>query len=227
MKIMLALALLFVAAIPGAMAACGDTINANEGKVVTLTMTPVGSYNYLWTLPLGVNLLPGYSLNNRVIKVYAPPVTACTDYVVNGYMESTLITNIQECKDECTVTIHDCPEQCPPTDYHADTCITNYAPWTLTILPQTTWSSGTTFTWTVTETSDEVWSKTLGPYTDNDAVTLQSTDFQAVTVDHPKKCFTVSVVVKDAAGTTILTCDTVGTICLVFDPTVVISSSVA
>jgi len=252
MRWLIAVAIGLMLVAPNAMAACGDTIEAQEGNVVTLTMTPDGSYNYDWDLPLGPTLEPTYTESMRVIKIRIPDLTACTNYVIDGYLESSLLStaDLGDCVDECTVTIHACPLTCPPTDDQGEVCITNWADefpadWTLTVWPtysagtppvgSGTWTTGTKFTWTITETSDETWSKTIGPNTDDKDIVIALADIDDDPVEnaHPEKCFDVDVKVVDAANHVLLdtladtTCGPIGKICLVYDPTVAISGSVA
>ena len=61
MKLIIAMAIALVLAIPGAMAqttyGCTQTIPAQEGNVITLTMTPDDAdLDYAWTLPTGLTL---------------------------------------------------------------------------------------------------------------------------------------------------------------------------
>lgn len=263
MKFMIAIALALLLVIPGSMAQrpCGATINAQEGNVITLEMTPIKTYlNYAWTLPgSGLTLedkTPGvpYSTTERIIKVRVDPLSACTDYTVKAHMEvnTEQLTAPGDCIDECNVVIHACPVNCPPTDDLGTLCTTDWNKqtnvgsdglWTLTVYPvydytQTppvgsgTWTTGTTFTWKITETSDQTWSQTYTATTNN-YINLAIGAFDPPTLDHPKKCFRVDVLVKDALGNTLLNtetttgCGAVGTVCLVFDPTVTVTSSVA
>ena len=263
MKFMIAIALALLLVIPGSMAqirSCGATIDAQEGNVVTLTMTPDKTYlDYAWTLPGSgltmendpVDNLP-YSTTDRIIKVRVDPVTVCTDLTVKAHIQvnSATLASTGDCIDECNVVIHACPADCPPTDGLGTLCTTDWNDqtnvgsdglWTLTVYPvydpithvgSGTWTTGTTFTWKIKETSDQTWSHTYAATTNN-YIDLAIGAFDPPTVDHPKKCFRVDVLVKDALGKTLLDtetttgCGAVGTVCLVFDPTVTVTSSVA
>jgi len=250
MRWLIAIAIALIFAVPSAMATCYETVNAQEGNVVTLEMTPDGSYNYDWDLPATTPLIgyetkvPPYLETDRTVKVRIPALTACTDYVIDGYMASSLLSaaDLGDCVDECTITIHACPVTCPPTDDKGEVCVTNWATkfpsdWTLAVSPTvgSAWTTGTKFTWTITETSDEVWSKTIGPNTDDNDIVIALADIDDDPVEnaHPEKCFDVDVKVVDAAGSILLdtladtTCGPIGKVCLVYDPTVSISGSVA
>jgi len=259
MKLIIAIAIALFLAIPSSMAqttwGCTQTIPAQEGNVITLTMTPDKTFlNYAWTLPAGLTLEPTYSLSNRVIKVRVEELDSCTspDYKVLAHMEvnTNLLSVPGDCIDECNIYVHACPVNCPPTDDLGTICTTDWTDqtnvgsdglWTLTVYPvydpithvgSGTWTTGTTFTWKITETSDQTWSHTYAATTNN-YIDLAIGAFDPPTVDHPKKCFRVDVLVKDALGKTLLDtetttgCGAVGTVCLVFDPTVTVTSSVA
>ena len=257
MKLIIAMAIALVLAIPGAMAqttyGCTQTIPAQEGNVITLTMTPDDAdLDYAWTLPTGLTLEPTYSSTDRIIKVRVEELDACTnpDYTVLAHMniKSSILAVPGDCIDECNIYVHACPVNCPPTDDLGDLCTSDWTEeasvgadglWTLTVYPvysggvgSGTWTTGTTFTWKITETSDETWSKTYTASTDS-YINIPLSDFHAVSLDHPKKCFEVDVLVKDARDNTLLNtetttgCNPVGKLCLVFDPTVTVTGSVA
>lgn len=215
--ILLAAILALFAALPGAMAACGDTITVYEGDTVSLQMTPTGNYVYTWSGPdmPGLDKTAGSEWFTDTISFEAPDVTACTDYTFTGSMviSPSILPTPGSCTADCIRIVKVCPRTCPPTDAHADVCITDYTPWTLTAPTYPTYS---TYTWTITETTPGVtWSNVV---TGGPAHIFAATDFHAPTNAVPKRCFTVSLVVRSPLGFHLLTCDTMGTICLVYDP---------
>jgi len=258
MKLIIAIAIALFLAIPSAMAettyGCEDTIPALEGNVITLEMDPDEVfYDYVWTLDTGLTLEDTYTLNDRVIKVRVDELDACADYTVHAYMavNTKLLTAPGDCIDECDIYVRACPVDCPPTDDLGTICETDWPDqesvgtdelWTLTIYPtytggvgSGTWTSGTKFTWTITETSDNpTWTpKVYGPTTDQNYVDIALGDFDPVTNDNPEKCFDVDVLVEDAEDNVLLDtstttgCSPIGQVCLVFDPTVTVTGSVA
>jgi len=248
MRLIATIAIALVLIVPSAMALCNDIISAKEGNVITLEMQPTGSYNYEWDIPSDLVFETGYDQFDQITKVRVPDIDdSCTDWTVQGYMESSLLgtADLEDCHSECNVIIRGCPVPCPPTDDLGEVCVTNYAAWTLTVWPtysvdvpplgSGSWTTGTKFTWTITETSDNTaWTPTvLGPYTDDKDVVISLSNFEAVSNDHPEKCFDVDVRVVDAKNNVLLdtlastTCAPIGKVCLVFDPTVIVSGSAA
>lgn len=217
--LMAAILALFVA-LPSAMAACGDTITGiYEGDTVTLHMSPTGSYVYTWSGPDMPGLdktTVGGEWSTDTITFEAPDVDTCTLYTFTGSMviDPSILPTPGSCTADCVKIIQVCPRTCPPTEAHADVCITDYLPWTLTA---PTYPAGSTYTWTITETTSgqPAWSNTV---TGGPAHIFVVGNFNAPTNAVPKRCFTVSLVVTSPLGLHLLTCNTMGTICLVYDP---------
>lgn len=252
MKLIIAMAIALVLTIPGVMAqttyGCTQTIPAQEGNVITLTMTPDKAFlSYTWTLPMGLTLEPSYSLHDRVIKVRVEELDSCTDYTVHAYMNvnDNLLSVPGDCIDECDIYVHACPVDCPPTDDQGTLCTTDWldkfplGSWSLRVYPVYSgtppvgsglWTAGTQFSWKITETSDETWSASFGG---NSQLGFLLGHFHPPTLDHPKKCFRVDVLVRDERNNVLLDtatttgCNPIGKICLVFDPTVTVTGSVA
>lgn len=141
------------------------------------------------------------------------------------------------CIDSCSVYLKVCPRSCPTTETR-DLCVsdwTNYmqnspaltpveeiaADWQLDV--GGTWATGTTFTWTVKEGSTQVGSSHVDTVTSH---TFALADFNQPTLGDLERCFTVGVVVTSSGGQTLLTCPSVGSLCLVYDPSNDISISV-
>jgi len=87
-----------------------------------------------------------------------------------------------------------------------------------------TWATGTTFTWTVMEGTTKVGGDHVG--IDVTSYTFELDDFEDPTLTDLERCFTVGVVVTSSGGQTLLTCPSVGSLCLVYDPSGDISISV-
>ncbi len=220
-SILMAAILALFAALPSAMAACGDTITVYEGDTVTLHMTPTGNYVYSWSGPdmPGLDKTPNQNPSSEwftdTISFEAPDVAVCTDYTFTGSMviDPSILPTPGSCTADCVRIVRVCQRDCPPLNNHADVCITDYAPWTLNA---PTYAAGSVYTWTITETTSGVsWSNVV---TGGPAHVFASTDFNAPTNAVPKRCFTISLVVRSPLGNTLLTCPDVGRICLVYDP---------
>ncbi len=79
------------------------------------------------------------------------------------------------------------------------------------------------FTWTIHETTTTgtpvATDVTYGPSGETSSHTFVFGDFAQPTNDKPKRCYDVGVLVETAAGEDLLTCNAIGSICLVYDPT--------
>ena len=212
--------------VPSSMAACGATINVQPGDPVTLTMTPLGSYDYLWTTPgiPSTGTLSTITFEAPVIKT--PGSDGCQVFTVTGQLTSNVDGKVYStCTDQCNVYLHVCPRECPPRDDKGKMCINQYptAGWAISVPGN--YQEDDTFTWTVKET-------TLGGAKDvtlidtgvkSESHTFVVTDFEAPTNAMPERCYQISLVVTSNNGQILLTCQDVGDICLIYKPTISIN----
>jgi len=240
------LATMVLAAIPSVLANCGDTLTPSEGDQVTLAITPAGSYDYLWssTFGAGIGDLEGMDgtttppeWQTRQISFITPPCPGST-FTITGQLTSNVDgAAYASCSDSCSVTIKPNCLTCPTKEEQGIICENDWADhmgnigtgdkitgsdetaadWQLTA-PGGLLNK---FTWTIHETTTGTpvaADVTYGPTVGDKSHTFVFSDFAQPTNDKPKRCYNVGVLVETAAGEDLLTCDAIGSICLVYDP---------
>jgi len=238
MKLASILAVIFLAALPTALAAgdiCTDGLTVSEGDPINLAINPDGSYDYLWT---GITGFPGYDPDDpatpaydpeeikRTIQLEAPPVDCEKSPTGDTYsITGALTSNVSKvvygtCTDSCTFTIKVTCVPCPEQDDQKIICIRDFpvAGWTLDAGDG--FETDDVFTWKVNETTSGTPVQVGSDHVDtgDQTHTFVVGDFTAPTNDIPKTCFEIDLTVVSNEGETLLDCDAVGKICLVFDP---------
>ncbi len=235
MKLAYILTAILLAALPNALAdVCGTTVIVSEGDPIAYAIVPDGSYDYLWS---GITGFPGYEADKdgnpltvdpenikREITLEAPPVDCVAhptgeDYSITGALTSNVAgTAYATCTDSCTFTIHvDCVP-CPTVDAKGTICIRDWADWTLDA--GTGFEADDVFTWKVYNIDGTTPVQVGSDHVDtgDPTHTFEVGDFTAPTNDVPKICFRIDLTVVTNEGEKLLDCESVGKICLVFDP---------
>jgi len=183
----------------------------------------------------------------RTISFIAPPQTCPggVSFTITGQLTSNVDnTPYASCTDSCSITISPTCIDCPTKEEQGIICEKDWADkmsdigtgdkiagtdesatdWQLTVPGGATgWASTNKFTWTIHETTTTgtpvATDVTYGPSGETSSHTFVFGDFAQPTNDKPKRCYDVGVLVETAAGEDLLTCNAIGSICLVYDPT--------
>ena len=141
-------AMMIAVAMPSALGDCGESIPVNEGNAVQLAITPIGSYDYMWSSnyatpdgsSTGIGALEGIdpAFNptpewmEQTISFIAPPAEcpSGTTFTITGQLTSN-VANVAygSCVDECSVTIVVSCVPCPSTEVQGPLCENQWATW--------------------------------------------------------------------------------------------------
>lgn len=217
-----------------------------EGDTVTVTFTPdvaISTIDYiLWTSDPAIDsqLDPGEE-DDQTITFIAPAVpdgSVCTIpgfdatnvFDLNVYVESGLLTTPGACVDSDCIRFVVCPRPCP-TYTDAETCWDTYTG--ATYADSATYPTGTTFLWTITETTSPLPGAPDAFTTitrTTQSMTLTKAELEAAggdpTATYPKRCFNVAYKATSSAASgsiVLLDCNDVTDFCVVYKPEVTVS----
>ena len=225
------------------------TFTVSEGDTVTLTFTPDVDISkiegILWTSDPAIDSqLDRTEEASQTITFIAPavpdgsdcdpddgdPVDATNLFDLNVYVETNLLDTPGECIDNDCIRFIVCPRPCP-TYTDADDCWNTYTG--ATYEDSATYPTGTTFLWTITETTSPLPTGADAFTTitrDTKSMTLTKAELDAAggepTAAYPERCFNVAYKATSSAASgsiVLLDCNDVTDFCVVYKPEVTVS----